>query len=131
VPVKYWFQCDICGIVPDDATRAAIGASTRMDSMGELIDAMPGKWLVWHAGGLLGPRRYACPEHRKELLRRIRYHYAYTGEQWVWKKPPYPQRWPPDHLEKVEDDALTIPEWFMPDAGASGDEPAGADSTAS
>ncbi len=59
---------------------------------------MPGKWLVWHAGGLLGPRRYACPDHRKALLKNIRFHYAYCGEQWVWKRPPYPQRWPPDGI---------------------------------
>jgi hypothetical protein len=42
--------------VPDSATRASIGASTREHLFGEFIDAMPGRWLVWHAGGLLGPR---------------------------------------------------------------------------
>ena len=69
MPVRYWFRCDICGVVPDDETRRSIGASTREDLFGELIEAMPGKWLVWHAGGLLGPRRYACPDHRKALLK--------------------------------------------------------------
>jgi hypothetical protein len=114
MPVSYWFRCDICGCLPDADTRAAIGASTREDLFGELIDAMPGKWLVWHAGGLLGPRRYACPDHRKALLKNIRFHYAYCGEQWVWKRPPYPQRWPPDRLEADPDAPLTIPEWFVP-----------------
>ena len=67
---------------------------------------MPGKWLVWHAGGLLGPRRYACPDHRKALLKSIRFHYAYAGEQWVWKRPPYPQRWPPDGIASEPDGTL-------------------------
>jgi hypothetical protein len=85
---------------------------------------MPGKWLVWHAGGLLGPRRYACPDHRKMLLKKIRFHYAYSGEQWVWKRPPYPQRWPPDGITDAPDGTLTIPEWFVPGPGGSGDRPA-------
>jgi len=110
VPVRYFFQCDICGCLPDAATRDAIGASTREQLFGELIDAMPGNWLVWHAGGLLGPRRYACPDHRKQLLKTIRFHYAYAGEQWVWKRPPFPQRWPPDGAGK--DGTLTIPDWL-------------------
>ncbi|MEA2193515.1 MAG: hypothetical protein QOI73_3636 [Solirubrobacteraceae bacterium] len=116
--VRYWFRCEICGRLPDEATRSSIGASTREDLFGELIDAMPGKWLVWHAGGLLGPRRYACADHRKALLKSIRFHHAYTGEQWVWKQPPYPQRWPPDGLDSSPDAPLTIPEWFEPDAGS-------------
>jgi hypothetical protein len=118
MPVRYWFRCEICGCLPDEATRSSIGASTREDIFGELIDAMPGNWLVWHAGGLLGPRRYACPAHRKKLLKSIRFHYAYTGEQWVWKQPPYPQRWPPDGIGGSPDDPLTIPEWFQPGAGS-------------
>ncbi len=116
MPVRYRFRCDICHCLPDDATRSAIGASTGEDLFGELIDAMPGKWLVWHAGGLLGPRRYACPEHRKELLKSIRFHYAYTGEQWVWKRPPFPQRWPPDGISSSPDGTLIIPEWFTAEA---------------
>ena len=75
---------------------------------------MPGKWLVWHAGGLLGPRRYACPDHRKALLKNIRFHYAYCGEQWVWKRPPYAQRWPPDGIPDDPEAPLTIPDWFVP-----------------
>jgi hypothetical protein len=124
VPVSYWFRCDICGCLPDADTRAAIGASTQEDLFGELIDAMPGKWLVWHAGGLLGPRRYACPAHRKQLLKNIRFHYAYCGEQWVWKRPPYPQRWPPDHLDADPEAPLTIPDWFVPGPEGPGSSPA-------
>ena len=69
MPVRYWFQCDICGCLPDDATRSAIGASTREDLFGELIDAMPGKWLVWHAGGLLGPAPLRLPGPPPALLK--------------------------------------------------------------
>jgi hypothetical protein len=111
MPVRYWFRCEICGRVADDATRESIGASTREDLFGEFIDAMPGKWLVWHAGGLLGPRRYACPEHRRDLLSSIRFHYAYTGEHWVWKRPPYAQRWPPDEIVENPDGSLIVPDW--------------------
>ena len=116
--IRLRFTCDICGCLPDDATRRAIGASTREDLFGELIDAMPGRWLVWHAGGLLGPRRCACADHRGELLRLIRSNYAYCGEQWVWKRPPYPQRWPPDGIQGAPDGTLTIPEWFGTEPGA-------------
>ncbi|MGH2919183.1 MAG: hypothetical protein ACRDLS_11400 [Solirubrobacteraceae bacterium] len=112
--MRYWFRCEICGCLPDDATRSSIGASTREDLFGEFIDAMPGRWLVWHAGGLLGPRRYACPEHRRDLMAVIRFHYAYTGEQWVWKRPPYAQRWPPDEIMENPDGSLAMPDWADP-----------------
>lgn len=123
--VRYRFRCEICGCLPDEATRSAIAASTREHLFGEFIDAMPARWLVWHAGGLLGPRRYACAEHRKALLTSIRFHYAYTGEQWVWKRPPYAQRWPPDGIADDADGTLTIPAWFLAD-GAPGAEGPGA-----
>jgi len=118
MPIRYRFHCDVCGCLADEPTRDAIGAAMREDLFGELIDAMPGKWLVWHAGGLLGPRRYACPEHRKQLLKSIRFHYAYAGEQWVWKRPPFPQRWPPDPIQA--DGTLIVPEWLAAGAGPSG-----------
>ena len=103
------FAATSAGSSPTTRRAASIGASTREDLFGELIDAMPGKWLVWHAGGLLGPRRYACPDHRKALLKSIRFHYAYAGEQWVWKRPPYPQRWPPDGIGDEPDGTLDDP----------------------
>lgn len=68
------------------------------------------------------PVRY-CPDHRKQLLKTIRLHYAYCGEQWVWKRPPFPQRWPPDGLGDGPDATLTIPDWFVPGA-PGGDGPA-------
>lgn len=110
--VRYRFRCEICGCRPDDSTTSSIGASTGEDLFGELIDAMPGKWLVWSAGGLLGSPRYACRNHRRALLSTIRFHYAYSGEPWVWKRPPYPQRWPPDGITDSPDGTLTIPDWF-------------------
>jgi hypothetical protein len=60
---------------------------------GEYLDAFPGRWLVWNGGGPLGPRRYACREHRGDLVAYLRYHYATVAAQ-VWKMPPYTQRWP-------------------------------------
>jgi len=112
--MRYVFRCEICGITPDDATRDAIAGQCREDMVGEFIDAMPGRWLVWHAGGLLGPMRYACKEHRRELLKVIRFHYGLTGEQWVWKRPPYPQRWAKE--APMDPGApLVIPESFLLD----------------
>jgi hypothetical protein len=60
---------------------------------GEYLDAFPGRWLVWNGGGPLGPRRYACREHRGDLVAYLRYHYATVAAQ-VWKMPPYTARWP-------------------------------------
>jgi hypothetical protein len=60
---------------------------------GEYLDAFPGRWLVWNGGGPLGPRRYACREHRGDLVAYLRYHYATVAAQ-VWKMPPYQARWP-------------------------------------
>ena len=101
MPVRYWFRCDICGVVPDDETRRSIGASTREDLFGELIDAMPGKWLVWHGRGLYGPARYACPIHRGELTAYLRHHYGTVGWH-PWKRPPYPTTMVNSDMEKAE-----------------------------
>jgi hypothetical protein len=47
-------------------------------------------------------------------MSRLRFHYQYTGEQWVWKRPPYPQRWPPE--EPLDPNApLVIPESLLID----------------
>jgi hypothetical protein len=47
-------------------------------------------------------------------MARLRFHYQYTGEQWVWKRPPYPQRWPPE--EPTDPNApLVIPESLLID----------------
>jgi hypothetical protein len=114
MPIRYVFRCEICGTTPDEATRSAIAHQCQEDMFGEFIEAMPGRWLVWHAGGLLGPARYACFEHRRALMARLRFHYQYTGEQWVWKRPPYPQRWPPE--EPLDPNApLVIPESLLID----------------
>jgi hypothetical protein len=124
-PVSFRFRCEVCSCPPDGATRSAIDASTKENLFGALIEAMPGKWLVWHAGGLLGPRRCACPDHREELLQSIRHHYGSTGGQWVWKRPPFPQRWPPDGIIEAPDGTLTLPDWFGADPGPDEPPPAG------
>jgi hypothetical protein len=71
---------------------------------------------------LLGPRRYACPDHRKQLLKSIRFHYAYAGEQWVWKRPPFPQRWPPDGI--APDGTVVVPDWLLSGGPGPGEPPA-------
>ena len=53
--------------------------------------------------------------------RSIRFHYAYAGEQWVWKRPPFPQRWPPDGM--AADGTVTVPEWLSDGAGPPAEDP--------
>ena len=40
-------------------------------AFGEYLEVPPGRWLVWLGGGPLGPRRYACAEHRGDLCRAL------------------------------------------------------------
>ena len=56
---------------------------------GAYLDAMPEHWLVWHGKGLYGPTRYACPDHRGDLVAFLREHYGTIGWH-PWKRPPYP-----------------------------------------
>jgi hypothetical protein len=55
---------------------------------GEYLDALPGRWLVWHGRGPLGPTRYACGEHRGEPVAYLREHYG-TIAWHPWRMPPY------------------------------------------
>jgi len=55
---------------------------------GEYLDVPPGRWLVWHGRGPLGPTRYACEEHRGDLVADVREHYG-TIASHPWKMPPY------------------------------------------
>ena len=45
--------------------------------------------LVFHGRGLYGSPRYACPDHRGDLVGYLREHYGTIGFH-VWKRPPYP-----------------------------------------
>ena len=61
----------------------------RESTWGAYQDAMPGKWLVFHGRGLYGGPRYACREHRGDLVAYLRDHFGTIGFH-VWKRPPYP-----------------------------------------
>jgi hypothetical protein len=93
MPTRAVFRCQFCDAVPDHGTQRSLAGQVTERMFGEYLDAFPGRWLVWNGGGPLGPRRYACREHRGELVAYLRYHYATVAAQ-VWKMPPYPQRWP-------------------------------------
>jgi hypothetical protein len=56
---------------------------------GACVDAMPERWLVWHGRGPYGPPRYACADHRGDLVAYLRKHYDAVGPH-PWKRPPYP-----------------------------------------
>ena len=45
--------------------------------------------IFWHGRGLSGPPRYACREHRGDLVAFLREHYGTIGWH-PWKRPPYP-----------------------------------------
>lgn len=87
------FRCEHCDALPDPATQRALEGQLRDRRFGEYLDAQPGGWLVWTAGGPLGSKRYACREHRSELIDSLRRQYGVrcggAGED-----EPYPSLWP-------------------------------------
>jgi hypothetical protein len=93
MPTRAVFHCQFCDAVPDHGTQRSLAGQVSERMFGEYLDAFPGRWLVWNGGGPLGPRRYACREHRGDLVAYLRYHYATVAAQ-VWKMPPYQARWP-------------------------------------
>ena len=89
MPVRVIFRCQFCAARPDGETQRSLEHQLRELVCGEYLDAMPGRWLVWHGHGPFGPTRYACPEHRGDLTAYLREHYGTLGWQ-PWKMPPYP-----------------------------------------
>ena len=51
----------------------------RENTWGAYQDALPGRWLVFHARGLYEAPRYACEEHRGDLVAYLREHYGTVG----------------------------------------------------
>ncbi|HEX3874194.1 MAG TPA: hypothetical protein VHW26_08615 [Solirubrobacteraceae bacterium] len=100
MPTRAVFRCQFCDAVPDHGTQRSLAGQVSERMFGEYLDAFPGRWLVWNGGGPLGPRRYACREHRGDLVAYLRYHYATVAAQ-VWKMPPYPQRWPDEKRPRM------------------------------
>ncbi|HEY5196445.1 MAG TPA: hypothetical protein VIJ51_05410 [Solirubrobacteraceae bacterium] len=100
MPTRAVFRCQFCDAVPDHGTQRSLAGQVSERMFGEYLDAFPGRWLVWNGGGPLGPRRYACREHRGDLVAYLRYHYATVAAQ-VWKMPPYQQRWPDEKRPRM------------------------------
>jgi hypothetical protein len=89
VPTRLIFRCQFCDAVPDASTQRTLERGCRELLFGEYLDAPPGRWLEWHGGGPLGPRRYACAQHRGDLVAYLRNHYGTVAPN-PWKMPPYP-----------------------------------------
>jgi hypothetical protein len=82
------FRCQFCERRADPLTQVSLEKTVRRPELGTYIDAMPERWLVWHGRGPYGPARYACPEHRGDLVAYLREHYGTLGAH-PWKRPPY------------------------------------------
>jgi hypothetical protein len=89
MPVRMVFRCQFCSDGPDPETQRSLERGLREMLFGEYLDMLPGRWLVWHGHGPLGPNRYACGAHRGELVAYVREHYG-TLASHPWKMPPYP-----------------------------------------
>lgn len=87
------FRCAHCVALPDPATQRALEGQLRDRRFGEYLDAQPGGWLVWSAGGPLGSKRYACREHRSELIDSVRRQHGASCPG-AGKDEPYPSVWP-------------------------------------
>jgi len=91
--VRVLFACEHCGARPDADTQRTLQGQLRDRRCGAYLDAQPGGWLIWTAGGALGRRRYACPEHRDDLTTELRKHYG-ALHPGVLDREPYPALWP-------------------------------------
>ncbi len=86
---QFIFRCQFCERKPDPLTQISLEKTVSRAGFGAYVDAMPEQWLVWHGKGPYGPPRYACPEHRGDLVAYLRSHYGAIGPH-PWKRPPYP-----------------------------------------
>ena len=89
VPIRFIFRCQYCDAQPDPMTQISLEKAMRENTWGAYQDALPGRWLVFHGRGMYGCARYACEEHRGDLVAFLRAHYGTIGFH-VWKRPPYP-----------------------------------------
>src|SRR5215831_18950679 len=96
-------------------TRVIFRCEFRELAFGTYLDMPPGGWLVWHGGGPLGPRRYACRDHRGELTAYLREHYG-TIAPHPWKMPPYPtSSCSADTERAIRHGGLSsMPKWGLP-----------------
>jgi hypothetical protein len=89
MPVRLIFRCQFCDAQPDPLTQLNLEKAMRENTWGAYQNALPENWLVFHGRGLYGSPRYACAEHRGDLVAHLREHFGTIGAH-VWKRPPYP-----------------------------------------
>jgi len=103
--VRVLFGCEHCDARPDADTQRTLQGHQSGQRCGAYFDAQPGGWLIWTAGGALGRRRYACPEHRDDLTSDLHKHYR-SLHPGVLDRGPYPELWP-DGFSALDDRELT------------------------
>lgn len=91
--VRVLSRCEHCDALPDPETQRTLEGQLRDRRLGEYLDTQPGGWLIWTAGGALGFKRYACPQHRTDLTDYVRAHYG-ASRAAVSQTEPYPSLWP-------------------------------------
>ena len=87
--VRLIFRCQFCDAQPDPLTQLNLEKAMRENTWGAYQNALLENWLVFHARGLYGSPRYACADHRGDLVAYLREHFGTIGSH-VWKRPPYP-----------------------------------------
>ena len=92
MPVRMVFRCGYCDAVPDTVTQEGMQFAMANPVFGEFRDASPERWLVWYGKGLYGPARFACPDHRGDLVADLRETYGTVGWH-PWKMGPYQPTW--------------------------------------
>jgi hypothetical protein len=106
MPARLVFRCQFCDRRPDPLTQLSLEHQVQELLYGQYLDMAPERWLVFTGRGAYGPRRYACPDHRGELIAELREHYGTIGPQ-TWVMGPYPssmrtadtaQAWPPSQF---------------------------------
>jgi hypothetical protein len=66
--VRFIFRCRFCEAQPDPMTQLSLEKAMRENTWGAYQNALPGRRLVFHGRGLYGSPRYACAEHRGDLV---------------------------------------------------------------
>jgi hypothetical protein len=115
MPVRVRFRCQFCDAAPDPEAQRRLERGLRELVFGEYLDAPPDRWLVWHGRGPLGPTRYACQEHRGDLVAHVREHYG-TVAPHPWKMPPYATTRRSSDTEKAiaRGGLSPMPKWGLP-----------------
>jgi len=115
MPVRVRFHCQFCDATADAGTQRSLERGLRELLFGQYLDALPGRWLVWHGRGPLGPTRYACGEHRGDLVAFVREHYG-TVAPHPWKMPPYESTGRTSDTERAiaQGGLSPMPKWGLP-----------------